>query len=353
MTKNSVFGSVILPARMKNLLYTLILVLLCQLSNAQQKPQYTQYIFNNLLLNPAVTGIEHYIDLKAGYRSQWTGLQGAPVTSYLTVSAPFGSDFVRGDAAAVSPGNEANPYSRLYSQNYEAAEPHHGLGFMMVSDQAGPISTTNIDATYAYHMGLASNFNLSLGVAAGLSHISLNTSQLLLENPNDPAITNGNNSQWKPDLSIGVWGYSAEYYFGVSAQQLLSQNQYFTTTNKSYNQSKTIPQYFITAGYKTYLSDDITLVPSALLKVIQPEPVAFDVNMKLAFRDRFWIGASYRNQDSFAGLLGLNISSLINISYSYDYTTSALRTVSNGTHEIVIGLMLNNQDRVVSPRHGW
>ena len=91
----------------------------------------------------------------------------------------------------------------------------------------------------------------------------------------------------------------------------------------------------------------------ALLKVIKPEPVAFDVNMKLAFRDRFWIGAAYRNQDSVAGLLGLNISSLINISYSYDYTTSALRTVSNGTHEIVIGIMLNNQDRVVSPRRGW
>ena len=122
--------------------------------------------------------MENYIDLKAGYRSQWTGLQGAPVTSYLTLSAPFGSDFVQGDAASMSPGNEANPYSRLYSQNYEAAEPHHGIGFMMVSDQAGPISTTNIDATYAYHMGLSSNFNLSLGVAAGLNHISLNTSQL-------------------------------------------------------------------------------------------------------------------------------------------------------------------------------
>src|SRR6201986_3104423 len=128
---------------MKKFLQILFILLLgYECVDAQQKPQYTEYVFNNLLLNPAVTGIENYIDLKAGYRSQWTGLQGAPVTSYLTLSAPFGSDFVRGDAASVSPGNEENPYSRLYSQNYQAAEPHPGIGFMVVSDQAGPINTT-------------------------------------------------------------------------------------------------------------------------------------------------------------------------------------------------------------------
>jgi type IX secretion system PorP/SprF family membrane protein len=338
---------------MKKLLHALfIFIIAFQSVNAQQKPQYTQYVFNNLLLNPAVSGMENYVDVKAGYRSQWTGLEGAPVTSYLTVTAPFGSDFVKGDATSMSPGNEDNPYSRLYTQNYEAAEPHHGIGFMIVSDQAGPINTSNIDATYAYHLGLSSTFNLSVGVAAGFNHISLNTSMITLENPLDPAIANGNNSQWKPDLSVGIWGYSSNYYFGVSAQQILPQNLYFSTTN-SINQTKTVPQYFVTGGFKVFLSDDVTLLPSALIKFIQPLPLAYDVNMKLAFRDRFWIGASYRNQDSFAGLVGFNISSLINISYSYDYTTSALRTVSNGTHEIVIGLMLNNKDRVVSPRRSF
>ncbi len=338
---------------MKKLFCTLFIILsIAGVAAGQQKPQYTQYVFNNLLINPAVTGIENYFDLKAGYRSQWTGLQGAPVTSYLTFSAPFGSDFVQGDAASMSPGNESNPYSHLYTQNYQAAPPHHGIGFMVVSDQAGPISTTNIDATYAYHLGISSTFNLSAGVAAGFNHVSLNTSMLSLENPLDPAIANGNNSQWKPDLSIGVWGYSSNYYVGISAQQLLSQNAYFSTTN-TYNQAKTVPQYFLTGGVKLFLSDDITLMPSTLVKILNPEPLAFDVNMKLAFRDRFWIGASYRNQDSVAGLLGLNISSLINISYAYDYTTSALRTVSNGTHELVIGIMLNNKDREISPRNSW
>ncbi|MEO6849008.1 MAG: type IX secretion system membrane protein PorP/SprF [Mucilaginibacter sp.] len=338
---------------MKKLLFIFLgVIMVMQSAQAQQKPQYTQYVFNNLLLNPAVTGIENYVDVKTGYRSQWTGLEGAPVTSYISVSAPFGSDFVQGDAASMSPGNEANPYSRLYTQSYEAAEPHHGIGFMMVSDQAGPISTTNIDATYAYHLGLTSRLNLAVGVAAGVNHISLNTAMITTATP-DPAIYYGNNSQWKPDLGIGIWAYSSNYYFGVSAQQILPQNLYFSSYRGAPHQPKTVPQYFVTGGFKIFLSDDLTLMPTALVKIISPLPLAYDVNMKLAFRDRFWVGGSYRNQDSFAGLVGFNISSLINVSYSYDFTTSALGTVSNGTHEIVIGLMLNNKDRVLSPQRGF
>ncbi|HJP64119.1 MAG TPA: type IX secretion system membrane protein PorP/SprF [Mucilaginibacter sp.] len=338
---------------MKRLLPLLFITLFTlQFAVAQQKPQYTQYVLNNLLINPAVTGIENYFDVKTGYRSQWTGLQGAPVTSYITGSVPFGSDFVEGDAASLSGGNEANPYGRLFSQTYAAAAPHHGLGFMMISDQAGPISTTNIDLTYAYHLGISSTFNLALGVEAGYNHTSLNTSQLVLENPLDPAIANGSNSQWKPDLGIGIWGYSSNYYFGISALQLLTQNLYFSTNN-SYSQAKTVPQIFFTGGVKLFLNDDVTLIPSALVKFISPLPVTYDINAKLTFRSRFWVGAAYRNGDAVAGMFGLNISSLINISYSYDYTTSALRTVSNGTHEIVLGIMLNNRNHLVAPAHSF
>src|SRR6516164_3552135 len=111
---------------MKRTFYLItFLVFIIYAGKAQQKPQYTQYVFNNLLLNPAVTGIENYTDVKAGYRSQWTGLQGAPVTSYLTVDAPLGDNFLQGDATAFPAEGGVNPSSRLYTQNYMAAEPHH------------------------------------------------------------------------------------------------------------------------------------------------------------------------------------------------------------------------------------
>src|SRR6201996_3794333 len=112
---------------MRRILYLLFVFIAClQSVSAQQKPQYTQYVFNNYLLNPAVSGIENYTDVKAGYRSQWTGLEGAPVTSYITINAPLGQDFVNGDATAYPAESGINPQSRLYTQDYQASEPHHG-----------------------------------------------------------------------------------------------------------------------------------------------------------------------------------------------------------------------------------
>jgi type IX secretion system PorP/SprF family membrane protein len=336
----------------KNLLLLVLLSFFVQTAFSQQRPQYTQHVFNNYLLNPAVTGIENYTDAKLGYRSQWTGLQGAPVTSYFSINAPIGDNFVQGDATAFPASGGENPSSRLFTQYYRAAEPHHGIGFMIVSDKAGPITQTNIDATYAYHLGLTDQLNLSVGVSAGVSHINLNTDMITLENSNDPVLNNINNSQWKPDLGVGVWAYSSRFYFGISAQQILPQNLYITTGNTA-NQSKTVPHFFATGGYKIFLSDDVTLLPSALLKFIDPAPVTFDVTMKLSFRDRFWFGGSFRKDDSYAVLAGFNLSSVVNVGYSYDVTTSALRTVSNGSHEIVLGILLNNRYNLKSPQHGF
>src|ERR1700712_1844778 len=116
--------------------YTLLLlVLLTACVYGQQQPQYTQYIFNTLLINPAVSGIENYVDVKAGYRSQWTGLTGAPVTTYFSVTAPLGHNLVAGDALQVPSDNDA----RSFVQTYRASDPHHGIGLTVVSDKAGPI----------------------------------------------------------------------------------------------------------------------------------------------------------------------------------------------------------------------
>lgn len=337
--------------RKKLLLFVSFLALVL-FANAQQRPQYTQYVFNNFLLNPAVSGIENYTDVKLGYRSQWTGLEGAPITSYFSINAPIGSNFTQGDATAFPASGGEYPASRLFTNDYRASEPHHGIGFTVVSDKAGPITQTNINATYAYHLGITDKLNLAVGVAAGVSHININTALITLENANDPTINNLNASQWKPDLGIGLWAYSSRYYVGVSAQQILPQNLYITTGNAA-NQSKTVPHFFFTGGYKIFLSDDVSLLPSALIKFIQPVPATFDVNLKLSFRDRFWFGGSYRKDDSYAVLAGFNLSSFVNVGYSYDITTSALRTVSNGTHEIVIGILLNNRYKLNSPQHGW
>lgn len=336
---------------MKTFYFTILFLLVAITGWAQQRPQYTQYIFNNYLINPAITGIENYTDIKAGYRNQWTGLDGAPVTMYFTAHTPLGNKFIQGDPMS-QPANGEDPMSRSYVQDYQAAPAHHGVGFSVVSDKAGPITQSNYDITYAYHLGLSSNLNLSVGVSAGLANINLNTSQITLENALDPAIANGNTNQFKPDLGLGIWAYSATYFIGVSAQQVLPQTLYFSS-NSTYNQSKTVPHYFVTAGVKLFLAEDVTLLPSVMFKYVKPVPSTFDLNLKMAFQDKFWIGGSYRRNDAFAAMAGINVGSFLNLGYAYDFTTSNLNTVSNGTHEIILGVMLNNAYKVICPRRFW
>lgn len=338
---------------MKRVVILLIFLSLFQLTRAQQRPQYTQYIFNNYILNPAITGIENYIDVKAGFRTQWQGLEGAPKTSYFSIHAPIGKNFLYGTSTSISEGGGTNPNSRSYLQNYMASEPHHGIGFTAVSDKAGPISRTDVNLTYAYHLGITEQINVSVGVAGGISKIYLDRSKIILEDPNDQAIGTGNYDQLKPDLSAGIWLYGPRYFAGVAAQQLLKSPIGFSDDPATYNQGRQVPHIFVSAGYKLYLGDDFAAMPSTLVKMVSPVPLSVDVNLKLAYKDRLWMGASYRKDDAFAAMAGFNVGSFMNLGYSYDFTTSGLNTVSNGSHEIVLGIFLNNRYKVTCPQKSW
>ena len=336
---------------MKYLFSILIILLTGHLTYAQQRPQYTQYIFNNYILNPAISGIENYIDLKAGYRNQWQGLTDAPVTSYISLHAPLGKKFTSGSATSF-PEEGNNPMNRSFVQTYKASEPHHGIGFHVVSDKTGPISRVDANITYAYHLGITENLNLALGIAAGISRIHLDVSKITLEDELDPAIIAGASSKSEPDLGAGIWLYGPRYFAGISAQQLLGRPLSFSN-NSEYNKGKLVPHLFFTAGYKFYLGEDIAAIPSTMVKYVAQLPASVDLNIKLAFKDRFWVGGSYRKNDSFAALAGFNVGSFLNLSYSFDFTTSDLNSVSNGTHEIVLGLLLNNRYKVTCPQRNW
>lgn len=311
----------------------------CSLS-AQQRPQYTQYIFNNYLLNPALSGIENYVDVKAGYRHQWMGISNSPVTIFATANFRLGKDYLWKNALSLAE-DDSDPMSRNYMQNYTASPPHHGVGVTLVSDKAGPISRLDANLTYAYHLKMGNRLNLSTGIALGISRINLNVADLSFEVPNDPAINNTIVSQVKPDLSVGVWLYGASFFAGASIQQVLPQRLSFTN-DKTYAQGTERSHYFITTGYRFFAADDISAIPSVMVKYVPNTPVSIDFNAKFAFKEKFWVGGSYRKNDSFSAMAGVNVKRLVNITYAYDFTTSGLNKVSSGSHEIVLGLQLNN-----------
>ena len=323
-------------------------------AKAQQEPHYTQYIINNYIINPAITGIENYTDVKISHRHQWVGLQDAPVTTYLTIHKPLGKKDDRTTSTSFETPGE-NPRGRNFWQDYEAAKPHHGIGLKIINDRTGPINRFAGYVSYAYHIGISARTSIAAGFEAGLRNISLDRNKLDfgIANPIDPAVYNsGEINSLKPDFGAGIWVYSADYFIGLSAQQIIPQKIYFSG-NTVQQQSKLVPHLFATAGSRFFINDDISAIPSIMLKYVQPVPVQFDINTKIQYRDLLWVGAGYRLKDGFAGLVGLNVSNAFNISYSYDYTTSQLNTVSKGTHEIVLGFLLGNKYGDWCPRNVW
>ncbi|RZK80755.1 MAG: type IX secretion system membrane protein PorP/SprF [Pedobacter sp.] len=329
----------------------IVFTMLATYAVAQQRPQYTQYIFNNYLLNPALSGMENYTDLRFGYRKQWAGIQDAPQTTFVSANFSLGDQYLWRNPLSL-PDKGDDPMSRNYMQNYTASPSHHGVGVVAVLDDVGPLSRLDANLTYAYHLQVANAMNFSVGVAAGITRLGLDVNALQFEEANDPAIRNTIVSQIKPDLSLGVWLYGANFFAGASVQQILQQKLSFTN-DPNYNLGKEVPHVFLTTGYRFFVAEDVAVTPSVMVKKVSPTPLSIDANLKVAFKDRLWLGGSYRRNDSFSALAGLNINKMFNVTYSYDFVTSELNTVTNGSHEIVLGIQLNNVYQVLSTTRMW
>ena len=322
-------------------------------TRAQQKPQYTQYVLNNYILNPALTGIENYTDVKLSHRHQWVGLQDAPITTYLTIHGPIGKKDDRETATSFHMPGE-NPRGRNYWQDYTAAEPHHGIGMTILDDRTGPLNRFSAYINYAYHLGISAKTSLALGFGAGISELSLDRNKLFFDVPVDPAVYNsGDINRLKPDFNVGIWVYSADWFMGMSAQQVIPQKVSFVDREVALQPGKLVPHLFGQAGYRFLIDEDYNLIPSIMIKYVDPLPVQIDLNAKLQYRDLMWVGVNCRSYDGFAAMVGVNMSNTVNIGYSYDLTTSKLNTVSKGTHEIVIGFLIGNRYGDWCPKNVW
>jgi type IX secretion system PorP/SprF family membrane protein len=345
---------------MKKNLLTLSVMCVVLNAVAQQKPQYTQYILNNYILNPALSGIENYTDLKISGRDQWVGLNGAPQTAYLTIQGPIGKKDYRTTATSFDIPGE-NPRGQAYWENYTAAPPHHGIGLVVVNDRTGSFNRFSAAGTYAYHLGLSPTTNLAGGFSAGITVVSIDKSKNDFGggDPSDPATgsaLNGELNKIRPDIGAGLWLYSRDYFVGLSAQQIVPQKIAFVDDAAIITKGRLIPHTFLTAGYRFLLNDDVNAIPSIMLKYIKGSSThdfQIETNLKLQYRDIFWVGGSYRYQDGYAAMVGVNVGNTFNIGYSYDFTQTALRTVSQGTHEIVLGFLLGNKYSDKCPRCNW
>ncbi|MHA6250232.1 PorP/SprF family type IX secretion system membrane protein [Pontibacter sp. CAU 1760] len=338
----------------KLLAFGLLLVLAMGTVVAQQRPQYTQYTLNNYLLNPAITGIEDYADLKLGSRHQWSGLEGAPESYYLTVHMPLDKDLTANYRNASKRGSVPKEVTSKKTNLYRRVRAHHGLGGMAMTTRTGPLKRSSISMSYAYHQPITRKLRVAAGVSPGLLQYSLDPNYVTTAKGNDPAIMDGRVNETKFDLSMGLWMYSENWYIGASGAQLVpSKRELITTGSPADNKGELQQHYFLTSGYRFDLSPTFTVIPSVMLKMAQPSPLAVDATLKALYSDRIWVAATYRHQESVAAMAGINISHLFDLAYSYDAGTSPLGNTNAGSHEVVLGFKISNNRKVICPRWAW
>jgi type IX secretion system PorP/SprF family membrane protein len=341
---------------MKKLLLGVVFITSILFVNGQAKSAYTQYILNNYILNPALAGIENYTDIKISSRNQWTGINGAPVTTYISVNAPIGkTDYNTSATSNAVPGE--NPRGPEYWKEYTAPDAHHGVGFIAMSDRAGYINRWNISASYAYHKPLGLKTTLAAGFNAGVSGINLDRTKATFA---DDGVTDlalglaaGDTRKVKPEVGAGLWLYSARYFVGISVLNIIPGKAKFTAADK-YGTYFT-PNYFASAGFRFALGEEFTVIPSVSAQYWEPQLLGVHMNAKLQYLDKAWVGGSYRYSDFLAGysaMAGFNISNLFNIGYSYEVATnSRLRTYTGNTHEFIVGFTLGNKYSDACPRN--
>ncbi len=338
---------------MKKILIYVCLGLISMPAFAQQKPHYTQYILNQYIINPALTGIENYVDVKASHRQQWVGIQDAPVTTYFTIHGPIGKSDMNTTATSQPTAGE-NPRGKNYWEDYVPAKPHHGWGVQIINDRTGPFNQFSAYGTYAYHLGISAGTNLSAGIGVGVNNISLNADKLRFYTAVDPAVySSGYINNLRLDMNAGLYLYSADYFVGLSVLQLVPSPIDFSNNTVKKTKGKFVPHVLATAGYRFLMGEDFNFLPSIMVKYLNASLLQVEGNGKLMFRDRLWIGGSYRHLDGIAAMVGINVSNSLSVGYAYDYTTSRLNNYTKGTHEILVGFTIGNKFGDTCPRNVW
>lgn len=305
---------------------------------AQQEQQYTQYMLNNYSINPAVGGTEDFIDVKASYRLQWAGLESRPRTIYLSGHSTIGKEFGSGH------GHHRNEHKSW-----------HGVGGYIYDDKTGPISRSGFYASYAYNLPINNEQRLSIGAFVGLKQFRLGTDWEAYH-AGDQLINDATElTKIVPDVSIGVYYYSQYFYLGGSMLNAIQSKLSFQGLGDSLQLSngKLNSHFMFTGGFKMPLNTNLSLIPSMAVKAVYPSPLSIDVNILLMFQNMAFVGANYRVKDSFSIIVGGVITKQLDVSYSYDLTTSDLRNYNTGSHEIIIGYRFKHAKHLDCPSRWW
>lgn len=302
----------------------IIAVLTVSESKAQQDPQYTQYMYNTVAINPAYAGNRGVTSIVGLHRSQWVGLEGAPRTQSLSIHSPVGEGKV-------------------------------GLGLSIVNDALGPAQETYIGADFSYTINTGDEGKLSFGLKAGGHILDVDFTKLNIFDVTDPRFSQNIDNKISPVIGTGVYYHTDNFYVGLSAPNLI-QTEHFDESNNNNGASFIAEErihYYGIMGYTFDLSDQLKFKPSALVKMVAGAPLQVDVTANFLVMEKLHLGAAYRWSAALSGLVGFQVSDSMLIGLAYDRESTDLGNVlyNDGSFEVFLRFELFNEyDRMLTPR---
>ena len=282
---------------------------------AQQDAQFTQYMYNTININPAYAGSRGAMSIFGLYRTQWVGLDGAPVTNAFSVNTPLNNSDL-------------------------------GLGVSFVNDKIGPTQENTISADLSYSIPTSETFKLSFGMKATANLFDLDASKLKPAQANDVRLQNYN--KFTPNIGAGLYLHSDKAYVGFSVPNFIESQRYDDNEVAIFKEKI---NYYLMAGYVFDFSDSIKFKPAILTKLVEGAPLQVDVSGNFMFNDKFVVGVAYRWSAALSAMVGFQVSEGMYIGYGYDYETTNLNNYNSGSHEIFLRYELfNNYTKIATPR---
>lgn len=285
---------------------------------AQQDAQYTNYMYNTIAVNPGYAGTRDVLSIFGLHRTQWVGLDGAPVTNNFSLHTPINEKV--------------------------------SLGLSFVNDRIGPSDENTISIDFAYKIPLNENSTLSFGLKGTANLLNVDYTKLDIYDPSDSQFQNNIDNRFSPNFGAGAYWYSDKYYLGLSVPNFLETKHY--ADNNSSSLAKERMHYYFMGGYVFDLSENIKFKPAFLTKFVSGAPLQVDLTANLMFDEKFIIGGAYRWDAALSFLAGFQVTNSILIGYSYDMETTKLATYNSGSHELFLRFELfkNTSAKTINPR---
>lgn len=283
----------------------------------QQEPQYTQYMYNPTVINPAYAGSKGYTSIYGLYRTQWVGLEGAPKTANISMNKPIEG-------------------SKL------------GYGVSVLSDKIGVSDETQIAVDLAYTLFLQNDSRLAFGLKASGNFLNIDYTRLNQYNPGEQALQNNITNQFSPNVGVGLYYYNEKSYLGASVPMLLNTEKYDDINKTQVNQRYHV---YLMGGRVYDLSYNLKFKPAFVSKIVAGAPLQLDVSTNFMFNEKFIIGAAYRWSASVSMLAGFQLNDNLFIGYGYDTETTRLSNYNSGSHEIFLQFdLFRKHSKLETPR---